>query len=135
MTYPIPNQTEIDADGFRAAVRHVARLAEALGLPDSGLSIGEVIDTAVTRLTDGEALVHARWHRALDDPAAEPPGPIRDHIEAALAAAEGDLRSRIACVLEATSWDRPYDVRMGAIRGMCDLDQNGLTPDPIEEAE
>lgn len=29
-----------------------------------------------------EALIHARWHRALDDPESEPPGPIRDHIMA-----------------------------------------------------
>lgn len=27
------------------------------------------------------AFVHARWHRALDDLAAEAPGPIRTHIE------------------------------------------------------
>lgn len=39
-----------------------------------------------------------------------------------------DLRSRLACVLEATCWDRPYDVRIAAIRGMCDLTTSGLTP-------
>jgi hypothetical protein len=30
---------------------------------------------------DIEALVQARWHRALDDPTREPNGPIRDHIK------------------------------------------------------
>lgn len=39
-----------------------------------------------------------------------------------------DLRSRLACVAEATYWDRPYDERIAAIRGMCDLTTNGLTP-------
>lgn len=39
-----------------------------------------------------------------------------------------DLRSRLACVLEASYWDRPYDERIAAIRGMCDLTTNGLTP-------
>lgn len=41
---------------------------------------------------------------------------------------EEDLRSRLACVLEATGWDRPYDERIAAIRGMCDLSTNGMTP-------
>lgn len=39
-----------------------------------------------------------------------------------------DLRSRLGCVVEATYWDRPYDTRLDAIRGMCDLATNGLTP-------
>ena len=39
-----------------------------------------------------------------------------------------DLQSRLACVAEATYWDRPYDERLAAIRGMCDLTTNGLTP-------
>ena len=39
-----------------------------------------------------------------------------------------DLRSRLACVAEATYWDRPYDTRIAAIRGMCDLTTNGMTP-------
>lgn len=39
-----------------------------------------------------------------------------------------DLRSRIACVEEASSWDRPYDDRIAAIRGMCDLKTNGMAP-------
>lgn len=43
-----------------------------------------------------------------------------------------DLRSRLACVNEATSWDRPYDERMAAIRGLCDLATDGLTPSPAE---
>lgn len=37
-------------------------------------------------LRDIEASIHARWHRALEDPSIEPPGPIRDHIEQALSA-------------------------------------------------
>lgn len=40
---------------------------------------------------------------------------------------EDDLRSRIGCILEATFWDRPYDERLAAIRGMCDLTTDGLT--------
>ncbi len=47
---------------------------------------------------------------------------------AALLAEVDDLRSRLACVAEATSMDRPYDTRIAAIRGMCDLTTNGLTP-------
>ena len=39
-----------------------------------------------------------------------------------------DLRSRIACIQEATWWDRPYDTRLEAIRGMCDLTTDGMTP-------
>ncbi|MEV5001970.1 hypothetical protein [Nocardioides sp. LML1-1-1.1] len=39
-----------------------------------------------------------------------------------------DLHSRIGCVLEATSMDRPYDTRLAAIRRMCDLTTNGFTP-------
>lgn len=39
-----------------------------------------------------------------------------------------DLRSRIGCVVEATYWDRPYDTRIAAIRGMCDLATDGMTP-------
>jgi hypothetical protein len=39
-----------------------------------------------------------------------------------------DLRSRLACVAEATYWDRPYDERIAAIRGMCDLTTDGMTP-------
>ena len=42
-----------------------------------------------------------------------------------------DLRSRLACVAEATYWDRPYDTRIAAIRGMCDLTANGHTTTPI----
>lgn len=45
-----------------------------------------------------------------------------------LAAEVADLRSRLACVLEATYWDRPYDTRLDAIRGMCDLTTDGMTP-------
>lgn len=43
---------------------------------------------------------------------------------------EDDLRSRLGCVLEATYWDRPYDTRIAAIRGMCDLTTNGMAPAP-----
>ena len=39
-----------------------------------------------------------------------------------------DLRSRLACVVEASYWDRPYDTRLDAIRGMCDLTTDGMTP-------
>lgn len=39
-----------------------------------------------------------------------------------------DLRSRLACVLEASYADRPYDERLAAIRGMCDLTTDGMTP-------
>lgn len=46
------------------------------------------------------------------------------------ASVEEDLRSRLGCVAEATNWDRPYDERLAAIRGMCDLTTNGLTPQP-----
>ncbi len=52
---------------------------------------------------------------------------------AALRAEIDDLRSRLACVVEATSWDRPYDTRIAAIRGMCDLTTNGMTPAPTTE--
>lgn len=45
-----------------------------------------------------------------------------------------DLRSRLACVSEASYWDRPYDTRIAAIRGMCDLTTNGMTP-ATEEAD
>lgn len=45
-----------------------------------------------------------------------------------LRAALDDLHSRLACVLEASYWDRGYDVRMAAIRGMCDLATDGMTP-------
>ncbi|GAW50579.1 MULTISPECIES: hypothetical protein [unclassified Nocardioides] len=43
---------------------------------------------------------------------------------------EDDLRSRLACIAEASYWDRGYDDRLAAIRGMCDLSTNGLTPEP-----
>lgn len=49
------------------------------------------------------------------------------HVIAALGV-EDDLRSRLACVVEATYWDRPYGERIAAIRGMCDLTTNGMTP-------
>lgn len=39
-----------------------------------------------------------------------------------------DLHSRLACVVEASYWDRPYDTRIDAIRGMCDLTTDGMTP-------
>ena len=39
-----------------------------------------------------------------------------------------DLQSRLACVAEASYWDRGYDVRLDAIRGMCDLTTDGMTP-------
>lgn len=39
-----------------------------------------------------------------------------------------DLRSRLGCVAEASYWDRPYDTRLDAIRGMCDLTTDGMTP-------
>lgn len=39
-----------------------------------------------------------------------------------------DLRSRLGCVAEATWWDRGYDTRLEAIRGMCDLTTDGMTP-------
>lgn len=41
-----------------------------------------------------------------------------------------DLKSRLACINEATVMDRPYDTRLDAIRGMCDLSTNGMTPIP-----
>lgn len=41
-----------------------------------------------------------------------------------------DLRSRLACAVEATYWDRPYDERIAAVRGMGDLTTNGLQPQP-----
>ncbi len=41
---------------------------------------------------------------------------------------EEDLRSRLGCIAEATYWDRPYDERINAIRGMCDLTTDGMTP-------
>lgn len=47
---------------------------------------------------------------------------------AALLAEVDDLRSRLGCVLEATSMDRPYDTRLAAIRRMCDLTTNGFVP-------
>lgn len=45
-----------------------------------------------------------------------------------------DLRSRLDCVVEASSWDRPYEERLDAIRGMCDLEQTGFTPKPAAPA-
>lgn len=55
------------------------------------------------------------------------------------AAIEDDLLSRIGCVVETTWWDRPYDERIAAIRGMCDLSTNGLTAtddgDQVRHAE
>lgn len=41
---------------------------------------------------------------------------------------EEDLRSRLRCIAEATSWDRPYDMRLEHIRGLCDLTQAGDRP-------
>lgn len=43
---------------------------------------------------------------------------------------EEDLRSRLACIAGATGWDRPYDTRLDAIRGLCDLTTNGMTLAP-----
>jgi hypothetical protein len=55
-----------------------------------------------------------------------------DHAELKQLVAEtAGLRSRLACVAEATSWDRPYEERIAAIRGMCDLNKNGMTPAPL----
>lgn len=58
--------------------------------------------------------------------------PTVESLIAARVAAErvvaDDLRSRLGCVVEATYWDRPYDTRIAAIRGMCDLATNGMTP-------
>lgn len=51
-------------------------------------------------------------------------------VAARVAAADreiADLRSRLACVDEATWWDRGYEERIAAIRGMCDLTTNGMT--------
>lgn len=45
-----------------------------------------------------------------------------------------DLRSRLACIAEATYWDRPYDERLNAIRGMCDLTTDGMTPQRTQVA-
>lgn len=45
-----------------------------------------------------------------------------------LRAERDDLYSRLACVQETTGWDRPYDERLDAIRGLCDLTTNGLAP-------
>ena len=57
--------------------------------PHPDPAVSELIDKARTDAgKNREALAHARWHTALDNPAAEPPGPILDHIVAALGAAE-----------------------------------------------
>jgi hypothetical protein len=53
-----------------------------------------------------------------------------DAIEQAYA----DLLSRLGCIAEATYWDRPYDTRMDAIRGMCDLARATSTA-PTPEAD
>lgn len=45
-----------------------------------------------TGYTIDPAFVHARWHRALEDLAAEAPGPIRTHIE------QHDARVQLAAV-------------------------------------
>lgn len=58
--------------------------------------------------------------------------PFTDQDVRALLAEVEDLGSRLACVVEATYWDRPYDTRLAAIRGMCDLTTNGMTPRPAE---
>lgn len=52
-----------------------------------------------------------------------------------MSSVEDDLRSRLACVLEATYWDRPYDTRLAAVRGLCDLTTNGLTPVDVAAVE
>lgn len=55
--------------------------------------------------------------------------------EGALSREVEDLRSRLACVREATYWDRPYDTRVAAIRGMCDLTTDGMTPAVLAEGD
>lgn len=44
-------QNSVDADCFTRACRQITRLADALGLTDTGHSITEVIDAALDRLT------------------------------------------------------------------------------------
>jgi hypothetical protein len=54
VTYPHSDdrcrQDSVDADGFREACRQIARLADALGLGDMGMSLGEVVDAAIARI-------------------------------------------------------------------------------------
>jgi hypothetical protein len=56
MTYPHDDtrceQDSVDAAGFRDACRSAARLSDALGLSNTGHTIGEIVDTAVARLSD-----------------------------------------------------------------------------------
>lgn len=62
----------------------VAKVARALEpyTGNTGPAIRAALATAALDAvaSDLEARVHARWHRALDDPNIEPTGPIRDHI-------------------------------------------------------
>lgn len=55
-------------------------------------------------LTDREALIHARWHRALEEISTEPDGPIKDHLE------QHDRRLQAKALREAAQeWDDPED--------------------------
>lgn len=58
---------------------------------------------ALADVDDTAALMHARWHRALDNPGGEPAGPIRDHIEqhdqAVRAAAVAELHEQLRAAI------------------------------------
>lgn len=84
----------------------------------------ERANAEMDRLTSAPGGPGAAWRWSI------PADPERDSdlIFAEALAQIPDLLSRLACVAEATYWDRPYDERIAAIRGMCDLATNGMTP-------
>ena len=45
-------QASVDAECFEEAARQFARLASALGLPDTGLSFGEIVNVALNALDE-----------------------------------------------------------------------------------
>lgn len=46
-------RNSVDADGFARAVREFGRLADVLGLPDTGHSFAEIVDAAADRIKAG----------------------------------------------------------------------------------
>lgn len=49
------SQDSVDAEGFSEACREVARLAQAMNLPDTGWTIGQVMDEAIRRISNPPA--------------------------------------------------------------------------------
>ena len=57
-TYPHDDarcrQDSVDAAGFREACRALAQLADAAGIPDTGMGFAEMAQVITDRLTTGE---------------------------------------------------------------------------------